>query len=227
MPDEVDLSELRSGLPRAVEVLMAALGLAALWPLFVLIAVAVRLSSTGPVFFRQQRVGRHGRPFELIKFRTMTVGSGARVTAAGDQRVTRVGRALRASKLDELPELLNILRGDMSFVGPRPEVPALADLEDARWRFVLQARPGLTDPVTLRLRNEEQLLAALVERLGGELETIYREHLQPWKLRGYADYLCRRSAWSDIDLVVQTLLALVLRERAQAPDVEEILSSHA
>lgn len=206
---------------------MAAFGLLALWPLLILVAAAVRLSSPGPVFFRQQRLGRGGEPFELIKFRTMVAGAGSRVTAAGDRRVTSVGRLLRAAKLDELPELVNILRGEMSFVGPRPEVPGLVDRGDTRWRFVLLARPGLTDPVTLRLRREEELLAELAARLGGEPDTVYRRHLQPWKLRGYADYLRRRSAWSDLGVIARTLTAVVLQGPGRAPAVEEVLSSDA
>src|SRR5687767_11977002 len=114
--------------------------------------VAVRLTSRGPGVFGQVRVGREGKPFTLRKFRSMTQGArGTQVTASGDARITLVGKFLRRTKLDELPELWNILCGDMSFVGPRPEVPGYVDLADPRWQMVLTARPGLTDTVTLRL----------------------------------------------------------------------------
>ncbi len=152
----------------------------------------------GPALFRQQRLGRGGAPFTLFKLRTMRQAAagaaGSYVTAGGDPRITPLGRFLRRSKLDELPQLWNIVRGDLSFVGPRPEVPAWIELGDPRWQRVLAARPGLTDPVTLRLRNEEALLAAVP----GDREDFYRDHLQPWKLAGYADYLARRSAAGDL-----------------------------
>ena len=139
------------------------------------------------------------------------------VTASGDPRITRVGRLLRATKLDELPQLWNILRGELSFVGPRPEVPSLVELGDPRWQRVLAARPGLTDPVTLRLRNEEELLARAPDR-----EVFYRRALQPWKLAGYIEYLERRSPSSDLGLIWRTLTAVVLPRRVPPPEIEEI-----
>ncbi|MEO1369750.1 MAG: sugar transferase, partial [Acidobacteriota bacterium] len=214
----------RPGLPRPVEVVVASAAVLALWPLLVVIAVLVRSTSPGPALFRQRRVGLGGRPFELLKFRTMTAGAaGARVTASGDRRVTAVGRWLRASKLDELPELVNIVRGEMSFVGPRPEVPAFVDFGDPRWATVLGARPGLTDPVTLRLRREEELLEALGNRTGEEIETAYRRWMQPWKLRGYAEYLSRRSAVDDVRVLLATLRAILEPAAAKPPSVDEIL----
>lgn len=221
--------EVGRGLPRWVEGPLALLGLAAAAPWLLLAGLAVRLSSPGPAIFRQERVGRGGRRFVLYKLRTMrddprrVDSRGTDVTAAGDPRITPVGRLLRRTKLDELPQLWNVLRGDLSLVGPRPEVPRWVrpddDLVGPLWRRVLAVRPGLTDPVTLRLRDEEGLLRRLLDRVPEHrvedddeeevLETIYRRHLQPWKLRGYAEYLERRTPWSDLRCLVATLLALV------------------
>jgi lipopolysaccharide/colanic/teichoic acid biosynthesis glycosyltransferase len=159
-----------------------------------------------PAFFRQVRVGRSGKPFRLIKLRSMrTSNAGLRVTARGDERVTPVGKALRRTKLDELPELWNVLRGDMSFVGPRPEVPEYVDLADPVWAEVLQVRPGLTDPVTLALRDEE----GLMEAVEGDRERYYREILQPRKLAGYRRYLARRTWRSDVFVIWNTVMALL------------------
>lgn len=201
--------DVRPGLPRAVEVPLALAGLVVAIPVIVLAAAAVATTSGFPVFFRQLRVGRKGDLFTLVKLRTMRISCGGpEVTARGDSRVTRVGRWLRRSKVDELPELWNVLRGDMSFVGPRPEVPSYVNLEDPAWRHVLLVRPGLTDPVTIRLRDEESVIAAA----GGDREHFYRETLQPQKLAGYRSYLRRRSWRSDLVVMWDTLLA-ILRPR--------------
>jgi len=195
-----------AGLPRAVEVVLALVGLAAASPVIALAALAVKLTSAGPVLFRQERVGRGGRPFTLLKLRTMTHGTGGlQVTAGDDRRITAVGRLLRGTKLDELPELWNVLRGEMSFVGPRPEVSRYVDLDDPRWQEVLRARPGITDPVTLTLRDEESVLAAVV----GDRDRFYREVLQPYKLEGYVTYQRRRTPWSDLGVLVRTALAVL------------------
>jgi lipopolysaccharide/colanic/teichoic acid biosynthesis glycosyltransferase len=178
-------------------------------------AIAVALSSGFPVLFRQERVGRGGRPFTLVKLRTMRGSSGGpQVTASGDSRVTPVGRFLRRWKLDELPELWNVLKGDMSFVGPRPEVVRYVDLESPAWQQVLGTRPGLTDPVTLRLRNEERLLAGV----GVDTETYYREVLQPHKLEGYLEYLGERSWRTDLGVIRDTFLAIVRPGRGELSD---------
>jgi lipopolysaccharide/colanic/teichoic acid biosynthesis glycosyltransferase len=199
-----------SGLPRGVEVLLALSGLIVAAPVIVLAAAGTVLSSGLPVFFRQKRVGRGGEPFMLIKLRSMRASRGGpQVTARGDARVTPFGRLLRRSKLDELPELWNVLKGEMSFVGPRPEVPELVDPANPLWREVLQARPGLTDPVTVRLRDEEALMAGIQ----GDREAFYRETLQPFKLRGYREYLQRRSWHSDLGVLWETVLAVLWPSR--------------
>jgi lipopolysaccharide/colanic/teichoic acid biosynthesis glycosyltransferase len=211
----------RSGLPRLVEIPLAAAGLLLAAPLLALAAGAIALTSRGPVFFRQERVGLRGRRFVLVKLRTMRPAAGSRVTARDDPRVTAVGRVLRRSKIDELPALWNVLRGDLSLVGPRPEVPELVDLESPAWQEALRVRPGLTDPMTLRLRDEESLMASVP----GDRMQYYRDVLQPEKLRGYADYLRRRSWHSDLMVLGQTALAVcfppLARGRNGSPHLPE------
>lgn len=191
---------------RWLEVVISGLGITLSIPLLILAAVAITFTSPGPVIFRQDRVGRHGQIFVLYKLRTMRlVHEGLQVTATGDERVTWVGRILRRTKVDELPELWNVLRGDMALVGPRPEVPRYVDLEDYRWELILRSRPGITDPVTLRLRNEEALLA----NVKGNYESFYINNLQPLKLQGYIDYLLSRSSWTDVKVLCRTLFVIV------------------
>ncbi|HVG10750.1 MAG TPA: sugar transferase [Thermoanaerobaculia bacterium] len=202
-------------MPRAVEATLACLGLAVASPILLLAAAAF----PRPVLFRQQRVGLNGRPFTLLKLRTMRVAwgdtpEGSQLTAAGDARITPAGRWLRRFKLDEIPQLWNVVRGDMSLVGPRPEVPRYVD-DSPLWLRVLSARPGLTDPVTLRLRDEEALLAGV-----DDPESFYRERLLPWKLRGYADYLEHRSWATDLGVLGATALAVLRLRRTTLPEIE-------
>jgi lipopolysaccharide/colanic/teichoic acid biosynthesis glycosyltransferase len=201
---------------------LAAVGLVVLLPLLVLIAGLVRVSSVGTVLFRQERVGQHGRTFLMVKFRTMRAGTtGPGVTVSGDERITPLGRVLRTTKLDELPELWNVVRGDMSLVGPRPEVPRYVNLDDPMWRTVLRSRPGISDPVSVVLRNEEELVA----RASGDAETFYLRILQPWKLRGYAAYLKNRSMTTDLLVLLKTVLATVLPWRNPPPSIDELTRS--
>jgi lipopolysaccharide/colanic/teichoic acid biosynthesis glycosyltransferase len=204
------------GLPRAVEATLACLGLAVASPVLLIAAGLVAATSPGPILFRQQRAGLNGRPFTLLKLRTMRVApEGSLLTTAGDARITPVGRWLRRFKLDEIPQLWNVVRGDMSLVGPRPEVPRYVD-DSPLWRQVLSARPGLTDPVTLRLRDEEKLLASV-----DDAESFYRERLLPWKLRGYRDYLERRSWATDLGVLGATALAVLRLRRTTLPEIEK------
>jgi len=208
-----------SGLPRTVEASLALAGLALCAPVMAAAAIAIRATSPGPAIFVQERVGKGGRTFKMFKFRSMsTGGSGPQVTARGDRRITPVGKLLRKSKVDELPELWNVVRGDMSLVGPRPEVPTYVDQSDRLWQRVLEARPGLTDPVTLRLRNEEELLATAPM----ESSRYYREKLLPFKLSGYIDYLEKRTWRSDVEVLFRTAAAVVLPSRAPLPTLEEV-----
>ena len=203
----------RHGIPRPVEAILAGCGLLVSLPVVAVAAVLVRATSRGPALFRQERVGLGGKSFTLFKLRTMRLSeSGPQVTARGDDRITPIGRVLRQSKLDELPQLWNVVKGDMSLVGPRPEVPRYVDPRDPSWREVLGVRPGITDPVTLRLRDEETLLAGV----DGDPERFYRERLLPEKLREYLLYLQTRTAWTDVEVLYKTVLAILSPRRARA-----------
>lgn len=205
-------------IPRSFEITLALFGLVVTAPLLIVVAVLIRFTSEGPVLFRQRRIGLNGNAFTLIKFRTMAIDtSGLSITSADDSRVTRIGKRLRRYKFDELPELWNVLRGDMSFVGPRPEVPEFVDLSDPRWQTILTHRPGITDPVTLRLRNEEQLLANVVDR-----ERYYREVVQPIKLRGYVKFVGDKSWKTDIRIILRTLKAVALPGSVTSPTRDEL-----
>jgi lipopolysaccharide/colanic/teichoic acid biosynthesis glycosyltransferase len=198
---------------RLFDVLASLAGLVILSPLFALIAVAIKLDSPGPVFFRGRRVGRNGCLFDIYKFRSMVVDAdrkGPGITTAGDPRITRVGNALRRTKLDELPQLINVVRGEMSLVGPRPEDARYVALYTSEQRRVLSVRPGITSPASLRFRQEEDLLR------GEDWRRVYREQLVPAKLQIELDYLERASLWRDLGILVQTVLALVSR-RSDAP----------
>jgi len=206
------------GLPRLFEVGVSCLGLLVLAPVLLLLALLVRVGSRGPALFKQARVGQNGRTFELVKFRSMRIGErGAQITTGGDSRVTGVGRWLRKFKLDELPQLWNVIRGEMGLVGPRPEVPAYVDLDDPTWQRVLSVRPGLTDPVTVELRNEEELLAG-AEDPGA----FYQQILQPYKLQCYERYVEERTARSDLNILGQTMMAVLRPAQTPPPSIEEL-----
>lgn len=192
---------------RLFDIVASALGLLLLMPLLLLVALWVKLDSPGPVLFRQTRVGRHGVPFTIHKFRSMRVEPGAAITVGEDPRITRSGRLLRASKLDELPQLWDVLRGAMSLVGPRPELPCYVALYPAELREqVLSVRPGITDPASLAFSHEAELLAA-----ASDPEREYREVVLPAKLRLSADYAARASLRSDLRLIARTLLRVLGR----------------
>lgn len=219
--EKMGTASIKNGLPRQAEAAIALVGLVMVAPLIALTAIAIAVTSRGPVIFRQKRIGRKGRPFIMYKLRTMLPASaGLQVTAGDDVRITPVGKFLRKTKLDELPELWNILKGDMSLIGPRPEVPRYVDPEDPLWRLVLEARPGIADPMTLRLRNEETLLV----EVEGDRERFYLETLLPFKLEGYLDYLQARSWRSDLKVLWQTIVAVAFPYKAPLPTLEEIQS---
>lgn len=213
---------MKTGIPRIVEAGLALIGLVFASPLLFPAGILIVLTSPGPALFRQVRIGRNGRRFVLYKLRTMrSTHAGPQVTASDDARQTRVGRILRKTKLDEIPALWNVVTGDLSLVGPRPEVPRYVDMENPLWREVLSARPGITDPVTLRLRNEEALLA----QVPGAREDYYLQILLPFKLRGYADYLRKRTCWSDLVVLGKTMTATVFPGTAPLPTDAEIRSA--
>ena len=193
---------------RAFDLLVGGAGLLLAAPLMLALALWVKADSPGPALFRQQRVGQGGRMFNILKFRTMRVGGdgqGPAVTAAGDARITRAGAWLRRTKLDELPQLLNVLRGEMSLVGPRPEVPRyMALYEPAVRERILSVRPGITDLAALEFRDEERLLAA-----APDVERAYVEQILPVKQRYYLDYVARHSVGGDVRILLNTLAALL------------------
>jgi lipopolysaccharide/colanic/teichoic acid biosynthesis glycosyltransferase len=196
---------------------MAFVALVILAPFLAVLATAVRATSQGPALHRATRVGSHGT-FTLYKFRTMREGneiSGPSVTIAGDQRVTRLGHTLRRSKLDELPQLWNVVRGEMLLVGPRPEYPQFVDLEVPLHRRVFSARPGITGPTALAFRHEERLLAQLSVALAserghdhptaGDIDDAYRRDVLPTKLSIDAEYLATRSIAGDVAIIGRTI----------------------
>lgn len=185
------------------------LGFLLLSPLLGLVALLIRLKMPdGPVIFRQQRVGREGRLFTMYKFRTMTVGhGGSTVSVAGESRITPLGAKLRKYKLDELPELWNVLKGDMSFVGPRPDVPGYADRLQGADREVLSLKPGITGPASLKYRNEEELLA-----LQDDPQRYNDEVIFPDKVRINREYMRHWSFGLDMKIIVYTLLGKDLEQ---------------
>ena len=195
---------------RVFDVCVALLGLCLLALPMLGIALAVRLDSPGPVFFRQQRVGRHGCCFRIHKFRTMVVDAesrGPQVTASSDRRITRIGNFLRRWKLDELPQLIDVLVGDMSLVGPRPEVPRYVALYPADVReLVLALRPGITDRAAIEFRDEGRLLAEATDP-----ERCYVDEILPRKLAYYVAYARNRSLAGDVGILFDTLAALLAR----------------
>jgi lipopolysaccharide/colanic/teichoic acid biosynthesis glycosyltransferase len=195
---------------RAFDLLGASLGLLLLSPLMLAIALAIRFDSRGPVFFRQQRVGRHGVPFGIHKFRTMVADAprrGPALTVGEDPRITRVGRWLRRTRLDELPQLLDVLAGTMSLVGPRPEVPQyVAHYPVALRERVLSVRPGITDPSSLLYLDEAELLARAADP-----QREYIEVILPRKLQSAADYAAQASLRSDLGVLLRTIKLLLQR----------------
>ena len=199
----------------------ALVGLCCLWPVLMVVALLIRVKMPGgPVIFRQKRVGRHGRLFTMYKFRSMTVGhSGSSVSVAGESRITPLGAKLRRYKLDELPELWNVLKGDMSFVGPRPDVPGYADQLQGDSRRVLLLRPGITGPASLKYRDEEELLAHVQDVIDEKGEMInekcgvirsvqeYNDRvIYPDKVRINLYYLYHYSFVKDIQMILCTVL---------------------
>jgi lipopolysaccharide/colanic/teichoic acid biosynthesis glycosyltransferase len=210
-----------SGFMRAANIAFSVAGLIVLAPVFLILSVAIVVDSGRPVFFRQWRVGRNGKSFTLLKFRSMrTDPTGNRITRSGDDRITTVGRFLRRFKLDELPQLWNVLNGDMSLVGPRPEVAAFVDLTDPVWQKVLSVRPGITDLATLLYRDEEELLAG-----ARDVEVEYRQKILPNKLAVNLEYLGVRNPWTDFKLVLLTIWYIFMPARLDAERIRSLLLS--
>jgi lipopolysaccharide/colanic/teichoic acid biosynthesis glycosyltransferase len=193
-------------LKRTFDLLASGVGLVLISPVLVLAAVAIRLDSPGPVFFRQQRVGRYFRPFWIYKFRTMVADApqhGGQITAGADPRITRVGGWLRKMKIDELPQLINVFLGDMSLVGPRPEVPKYVEMFRDDYAYVLSVRPGLTDPASVKYRDEAAILAA-----SSDPEQEYIRRILPDKIAVARQYIARATFFGDLGVLVRTLMRI-------------------
>jgi lipopolysaccharide/colanic/teichoic acid biosynthesis glycosyltransferase len=192
---------------RLMDVIASASGLAFLLPLFALVAICIKINSRGPVFYRQVRVGKDGLPFMILKFRSMNAESSelpAGITTSVDRRITQVGRILRRYKIDELPQLWNVLLGHMSLVGPRPELPKYVQTYSPEQKKVLCVRPGITDPATLAYRHEEEMLSRSVDS-----EQMYQTQILPDKLARNLDYILNVSFRNDIRIIFATISTLV------------------
>jgi len=204
---------------RGYDLILSGLGLLFIWPLLLVVGLIIRVLDGAPVLFRQVRVGRRGRPFQILKFRTMRPKAerlGASVTQAGDPRVTAVGRWLRRSKLDELPQLWNVFKGEMSLVGPRPEVPQYVAKYNAEQQRVLELKPGITDVATLLYRNEEELL-----RGRPDVERAYLDEVMPRKIQLDLAYAAGANLWEDTKVILRTLVPW-LRLRIHAEEIPAV-----
>ena len=192
---------------RFFDIVVSLLGILITSPILLVVSVLIKLTSKGPVFYKQERIGKDEKPFFILKFRTMVVNAdqqGLKITVGGDKRITGVGKFLRKSKLDELPQLFNVFAGQMSLVGPRPEVAEYVSLYNEEQRKVLSVRPGITDYASVCFRNENEILA---EAENPQKE--YIEHIMPLKLRYNAKYIEEMSVWTDLKLIFLTLYVIL------------------
>ncbi|MBQ2947575.1 MAG: sugar transferase [Clostridia bacterium] len=199
--------KLQLALKRLMDVTVSGAALFVLWPVLLLVAAAIKIDDPGPVFFRQVRVGRNGKEFRIFKFRTMVVDAdkkGLQITVGRDSRITRVGAFLRKTKLDELAQLLNVFVGEMSFVGPRPEVPKYVNLYTPYQRQVLLVRPGITDYASIAYRNENDMLEGAEDP-----ERMYIDVIMPDKIELNMKYLREISPVADIRLIFSTIIAVI------------------
>lgn len=203
---------------RAFDLAVSLAGLLALSPVFCALAVAIKLESRGPVFYRGERVGRKGRTFRIFKFRSMVTDAdklGSSTTSASDSRVTRVGRIIRKYKLDEFSQLINVLKGEMSLVGPRPQVRWVVDMFSEEEKRVLELRPGITDWASIRFRDE----GGIIERSGiADPDEAYLKLIHPEKMRLQLKYLKEKSFTTDLGIILRTLGAIVSKSRPGAGD---------
>ena len=191
---------------RMLDIVVSLIGLICFFPLLLVVTVLIKLDSTGPVFFRQERIGMRFRPFQILKFRTMVQDSSSRgqsITVGDDPRITRVGWFLRKTKIDELPQLINVLRGEMALVGPRPELPRYVELFRQEYEEILKMRPGITDLASIKYRDEAALLAR-----SKNPEEEYVTHVLPDKINLGKEYIKRSSVLFDLTLMFKTFLRL-------------------
>jgi len=194
---------------RLFDIISSLVGLIIISPIFPVVPILIKLDSKGPVFFKQWRIGKDGKQFKIYKFRTMVQEAdevGSLITAGNDQRITKIGKLLRRYEIDELPTLMNVLKGDMSIVGPRPEVPKYLHHYDRKYREILSVRPGITDLGTLSFRDEARYLNAQ------NYEDIYEKKLLPQKLDLYLEYVHHKSFMFDLRIILRTV-ALILKQR--------------
>ena len=194
-------------LKRAMDIAISGCALLVIWPVLLLIALAIKIDDPGPVFYRQVRVGRNGKEFRIYKFRTMVVDAdkkGLSITVGRDNRITRMGHLLRKTKLDELAQLINVFTGEMSFVGPRPEVPRYVNMYTPYQRQVLLVRPGITDYASIAYRNENDILAGAEDP-----ERMYIDTIMPDKIELNMKYLREISPMADIRLILSTVIAVI------------------
>lgn len=192
---------------RYVDVFFAFWGIVVLSPLFILIALLVKVSSKGPVLFKQQRVGRDFKVFNIYKFRSMFINApsmGPSVTSSNDPRITRIGKILRKTKLDELPQLFNVLKGDMSFIGPRPEVQKFVDYAADSYKNILLIRPGITDYAAVKFSKEEEILSRYEDK-----ERAYKKHVLPTKIDLYKKYISDFGIFTDILILLSTIIKIM------------------
>ncbi|HEX5411661.1 MAG TPA: sugar transferase [Terriglobia bacterium] len=209
---------------RLFDIVCAAIGLVVLFPLFCVIGLAIILDDGEPIFYSHRRVGKHFQCFGLLKFRSMApnaAGAGGALTVANDPRVTRVGRILRKYKLDELPQLLNVVNGDLALVGARPEVPHYVDMFQTQYSEILRDRPGITDPASLAFRHEEEMLNA------ADSEEQYISDILPRKLELSLDYARRRNFSSDLRILVRTFIGICWTPRNVTSSVRRRVAPHS
>lgn len=193
---------------RIFDLFFALVGIIILMPLFVAIAVWIKFDSSGPIFFRQTRIGQFGREFRIYKFRTMIANAealGKQITTANDQRITAIGKFLRKYKLDEIPQLLNVIKGEMSLVGPRPEVPKYVALYSSEQQRILEVRPGITDLASIEFRNESEMLAKATNP-----EEFYIQEIMPKKLQLNIQYIEQANIRLDLFIIFQTIWRVVV-----------------
>ena len=190
---------------RLFDIIFSFLGLILLLPIFIIVSILIKVDSSGPIFFLQERVGLYGKYFKIIKFRSMKVNhnDSLTVTLKNDKRITRIGRKLRKYKIDEIPELMNVLIGDMSFVGPRPDVPGYTDLLKGNDRNILKLRPGITSSASIKYSNEEQLLLEQEDPIAYNNDVIF-----PDKVKMNLNYYENNNIWIDIKIIFATVFTL-------------------
>lgn len=205
--NEIYHKPMSDAIKRFFDMFVSLIAIIVLSPFFILIALLIKIGSTGPVLFKQTRIGRNELPFEIYKFRTMVVDAeklGTQITIGKDPRITKIGHFLRKTKLDELPQLFNVLKGEMSFVGPRPEVPKYTKLYSEQQRLVFTVRPGITDYASIKYRDENELLGNVENP-----EKVYIEEIMPDKLHLNIEYIQRRSLLEDIKIIFLTVMKII------------------